>query len=79
MKLYTLMGADKKEYKSTEPGTLGGHKRLKIYGRLDCANALSWIARGHYVKYRVFFADEQTAIAAEYRACKKCMKERYAE
>jgi methylphosphotriester-DNA--protein-cysteine methyltransferase len=31
------------------------------------------------VKYRVFFADEQTAIAAGYRPCAVCLPERYAE
>jgi methylphosphotriester-DNA--protein-cysteine methyltransferase len=55
------------------PGTLGGNRRLKIYGRLDCPSALRWIARGHYVRHRVFFADEATAQAAGYRPCKVCM------
>ena len=30
-----------------------------------------------YVKNRVFFADEETAIAAGYRPCGICMKEEY--
>ena len=47
-------------------GTLGGHRGTKIYGRLDCPSALRAIARGGYVKYRVFFADEAAAIAAGY-------------
>jgi methylphosphotriester-DNA--protein-cysteine methyltransferase len=58
---------------SDAPGTLGGHRRLKIYGRLDCPSALRWIARGHYVRHRVFFADEATARAAGYRPCKVCI------
>lgn len=58
-------------------GTLGGHKGLKIYGRLDCPSALRYIAKGQYVKYRVFFKDEATAIAAGYRPCAVCMKEEY--
>jgi len=54
------------------PGTLGGNRWLKIYGRLDCPSALRWIARGHYVRHRVFFADEATARAAGYRPCRVC-------
>ena len=45
-KVYHLIGADGKPYDSTEPGTLGGHKGLKIYGRLDCPSALRYIAKG---------------------------------
>ena len=35
-------------------------------------------AKGHYVKQRVFFADEATAIAAGYRPCANCLPEEYA-
>lgn len=52
---------------------------MKIYGRLDCPSALRAIARGGYVRYRVFFADEATAIAAGYRPCARCLPGRYAE
>ena len=76
-KLYKLIGKDGKQYPSETKGTLGGHKRLKIYGRLDCPSALRYIAKGQYVKHRVFFADEETAIAAGYRPCAVCMKEEY--
>ncbi|MBR3630370.1 MAG: metal-binding protein [Oscillospiraceae bacterium] len=76
-KLYKLIGKDGKQYFSETKGTLGGHKGLKIYGRLDCPSALRHIAKGQYVKYRVFFADEESAIAAGYRPCAKCMKEAY--
>ena len=78
-KLYKLIGADGKEQLSPTPGTLGGHRRQRIYGRLDCPSALRWIARGHYVTHRVFFADEATAKAAGYRPCARCMPERYRE
>ena len=78
MKIYKLIGPDGKPYESTVPGTLGGHRKNKGYGRLDCPSALHWIAKGYYVKHRVFFADEATAIAAEYRPCAVCMKEHYA-
>lgn len=76
-KLYKLIGKDGKQYLSETPGTLGGHKGLKIYGRLDCPSALRYIAKGQYVKHRVFFADEETAIAAGYRPCGVCMKAQY--
>ncbi len=77
MKQYTLIGGDGKPYVSDVPGTLGGHRRLKIYGQLDCPSALGHIAKGNYVKHRVFFADEATAVAAGYRPCSVCMKEAY--
>jgi len=77
--VYTLIGADGAPYASGQPGTLGGHRRTKLYGRLDCAGAQRWIARGHYVRHRVFFADEATAIAAGYRPCANCMPELYGE
>lgn len=77
MKPYKLLGADGKPYESTTPGLFGGHKGGKGYGRLDCPCAARWIAKGYYVKHRVFFADEATAIAAGYRPAACCMKERY--
>jgi methylphosphotriester-DNA--protein-cysteine methyltransferase len=76
---YTLVGADGRPFASATPGTLGGHRRNKVYGRLDCAGARRWIAKGHYVEHRVFFADERTAIAAGYRPCARCMPQRYRE
>jgi metal binding Ada-like protein len=75
---YTLIGRDGKPYVSATPGTLGGHRRNKIYGRLDCRGAAMWIARGHYVRQRVFFADEATAVAAGYRPCARCLPAAYA-
>ena len=77
--MYTLIGVDGKHGPSETPGTLGGHRKNKIYGRLDCAGAARWIAKGHYVKQRVFFADEATAIAAGYRPCAGCMPAEYKE
>ena len=76
-KIYHLINSEGKPYESKEPGQYGGHKRLKIYGRLDCPSALRYIAKGQYVKYRVFFKDEDTAIAAGYRPCAICMPEEY--
>src|SRR3954468_12483200 len=72
------MGADGSPYRSARAGLLGGHRRRHRYGRLDCPAALRWIARGHYVRHRVFFADERAAIAAGYRPCAACLPERYA-
>ena len=76
--MYILIGADGKPHPSERPGTLGGHRKNRIYGRLDCRGAAMWIAKGHYVKQRVFFADEATAIAAGYRPCARCMPAEYA-
>jgi len=76
-KRYRLVGTDGRPVISETPGLLGGHRGNHIYGRLDCPTALSWIARGHYVAQRVFFADEETAIAAGYRPCGCCLPERY--
>ena len=78
-RIYKLRNAKNKEYLSSQPGTLGGNKAEKIYGRLDCPNALRWIAKGKYTKNRVFFADEATAIAAGYRPCAICLPEKYKE
>jgi methylphosphotriester-DNA--protein-cysteine methyltransferase len=74
---YTLLGVDRRPYASTEPGTLGGHRRTKIYGRLDCPGAARAIARGGYVASRVFFADAATAVAAGYRPCAVCLPADY--
>ncbi|WP_116021340.1 Ada metal-binding domain-containing protein [Thermomonospora umbrina] len=74
---YALVGADGRTYLSSEPGALGGHRRSRLYGRLDCPSALRAIARGGYVRQRVFFADEATAVAAGYRPCAVCLPAEY--
>lgn len=74
---YRLIGADGASYASTRPGTHGGHRASRIYGRLDCASARRAIANGGYVSQRVFFADEATAVAAGYRPCARCLPNRY--
>ncbi|WP_432988347.1 hypothetical protein [Dactylosporangium sp. CA-233914] len=76
-RIYTLLGPDGKPYHSSTPGALGGHRRGRLYGRLDCPCALRAIARGHYVNHRVFFPDEATAITAGYRPCAVCLPERH--
>ena len=76
-KLYKLIEPDGRQVLSETPGTLGGHRRNKLYGRLDCPSALRWLAKGHIVRHRVFFADEGTAVAAGYRPCAVCLPEAY--
>lgn len=76
---YKLIDENGTQYLSDSPGLLGGHRKLKIYGRLDCPSANRWVQKGEYVKYRVFFADEETAIKAGYRPCAVCMKNEYLE
>ena len=78
---WTLLGADGALFESPSPGTLGGHRRQRIYGRLDCPAALRAIARGGghgpYGDQRVFFADAATGRAAGYRPCAVCLREQY--
>jgi len=75
---YRLINAQGQEYRSAAKGQLGGNSRAKIYGRLDCPQALRALRKGGpYRKNRVFFADEATAVAAGYRPCGACMREQY--
>jgi methylphosphotriester-DNA--protein-cysteine methyltransferase len=76
-KRYRLITAEGQVRESDDPGTFGGHRRTQIYGRLDCPSARRAIARGGYVAQRVFFADEETALAAGYRPCARCLPTRY--
>ncbi len=76
MKRYLLTAADGSTYESETPGTLGGNRKLRIYGRLDCGSAVRALPKG-YAQQRVFFADEAAAIAAGYRPCGTCLRERY--
>jgi len=73
---YHLLDARGETIESDTPGLLGGNRRLKSYGRLDCPSALRALPLG-YSKRRVFFADEAAAIAAGYRPCGVCMREAY--
>jgi hypothetical protein len=74
---YTLLGADRRPYSSPTRGSMGGHRKKKIYGQLTCPSALRAIAAGGYVADRVFFASESAAVAAGYRPCAVCMPEAY--
>jgi methylphosphotriester-DNA--protein-cysteine methyltransferase len=75
---YRLTGADGEQHDSATPGALGGNRRGRIYGRLDCPSALRAIRAGGYVQHRVFFADRATAVAAGYRPCGTCLRSEYA-
>jgi methylphosphotriester-DNA--protein-cysteine methyltransferase len=79
---WTLLGPDGEPYASARPGTLGGHRGTRIYGRLDCPGALRAIARdaarGGYVRSRVFFLNRAHARAAGYRPCGRCLPKEYA-
>ena len=75
---WTLLGRDGKPFASERPGTLGGHRGTRIFGRLDCPGALRAIARGGYVRSRVFFLNRAHARAAGYRPCAVCLPKEYA-
>lgn len=75
---YTLLGTNG-FYESDTPGELGGHRRSKIYGQLNCPCALRAIAKGGYVTNRVFFRDERSARACGYRPCAVCLPDKYRE
>lgn len=77
-KLYSLIGPDGSRISSPTPGTLGGYRKARRYGRLDCKVAKRAIFEGGlYAQQRVFFADEATAVAAGYHPCAKCMPDEY--
>lgn len=78
-KEYTLTSKDNEQFQSKVPGTIGGNRTLKIYGRLDCPSALRHIRNGYYIKNRVFFENEEIAKQAGYRPCGICMKKEYRE
>ncbi|HEX3615610.1 MAG TPA: Ada metal-binding domain-containing protein [Solirubrobacteraceae bacterium] len=73
-----LIGPDAAGYESPSPGAYGGHRRSRVYGRLDCPAALRAISRGGYVTERVFFAGEHDAVAAGFRPCAVCLPTAYA-
>ena len=75
-KEYKLLGINGM-YFSKIPGVLGGNKKLKIYGKLDCPSALKWLKKGYYASNRVFFENEEIAKQLGYRPCGICMKKEY--
>lgn len=74
---YTLVEADGVARVSAVPGAFGGHRESRIYGRLDCPSARRAIEQGGYAASRVFFADAETARAAGYRPCARCLPAEY--
>jgi methylphosphotriester-DNA--protein-cysteine methyltransferase len=52
--------------------TLGGYQKNKIYGTLNCKSG-----KRMKTQNRVFFKDEQEAVAAGYRPCGNCMPDQY--
>jgi hypothetical protein len=75
---WSLVDGDGRPYRSSSAGTMGGHRRSRVYGRLDCPSAQRALARGGYAPRRVFFADAATAVAAGYRPCAVCLPDAYA-
>ena len=74
-----MVAADGSLVSSETPGTLGGHRKNRTYGRLDCKAARRALGTGtSYAQQRVFFKDEATARAAVYLPCKTCMPDVYA-
>jgi methylphosphotriester-DNA--protein-cysteine methyltransferase len=74
---YVLLDARRRPYDSPVKGLFGGHLLDRVYGRLDCPAAARALTRGGYVKNRVFFADEQTAVDAGFRPCAACLPQEY--
>jgi methylphosphotriester-DNA--protein-cysteine methyltransferase len=74
---FELLGSDGQPRSRTRPGTLGGHRGTKIYGKLDCAAALRALARGGYARHRVFFASAGDARGAGFRPCAVCLPAEY--
>lgn len=74
---YRIIAANGQAVHSPTPGSWGGHRRTRIFGRLECRTARAAIARGGYVAHRVFFADAATAFAAGYRPCAVCCPDAY--
>jgi len=52
--------------------TLGGYNKAKIYGTLNCPSG-----KRMNIKNRVFFTNQQEALAAGYRPCGNCMRKAY--
>jgi methylphosphotriester-DNA--protein-cysteine methyltransferase len=75
---WTLLGPDGKPYSSGRRGALGGHRKSRLYGRLDCPAALRALARRGYAANRVFFLNQAHALAAGYRPCAACLPKEYA-
>lgn len=76
---WILLGPDRKPLTSARRGILGGHSGTRVFGRLDCPSAARAIARGGYVRHRVFFLNRAHARASGYRPCAACLPKEYAK
>ena len=76
---YTLTAPDGSTYRSRTPGEYGGNSEQLVYGTMACGSARSMRQRFPEANlcHRVFFADEAAAIAAGYRPCGSCLREKY--
>lgn len=52
--------------------SLGGYKKAKIYGLLNCSSG-----KRMKTENRVFFKNEDEALAYGYRPCGNCLPEKY--
>ena len=77
---YRLTAPDGSTYLSETPGEYGGNRKQRVYGTLTCGSARSSRKRWPeaLLAHRVFFADEEAALAAGYRPCGSCLRARYA-
>ena len=57
---------------SKKPGTHAGYKRLRIFGRLDCASGILMKKEN-----RVFFHSLEDAVRCNYRPCQSCKPMRW--
>ena len=57
---------------NTDEISLGGNLKLEIYGTLNCASG-----KRMKTENRVFFKNENQAIAEGFRPCGHCMREKY--
>ncbi|TDE11299.1 Ada metal-binding domain-containing protein [Dyadobacter psychrotolerans] len=51
---------------------LAGYSKGKIYGLLSCSSG-----KRMKIENRVFFRDEDEALANDYRPCGNCLKDKY--
>ena len=70
----TKFARSRKLYELIRSGnvTMGGNSKDKIYGTLQCRSG-----KRMKVQNRVFFANENEALAAGYRPCGHCMLVKY--
>jgi methylphosphotriester-DNA--protein-cysteine methyltransferase len=79
VRTYTLTAPGGSTYQSETPGQYGGNRAQKVYGTMTCGSARSTSRRWPeaFLRHRVFFADEAAALAAGYRPCGSCLREKY--